>query len=185
MNRRLFAVLLVFALVVVLLPGCKGKPKEAPVAPPETGVTEHPSTTPMVESPTIKPITETPVSELPDDLDQINRSGLLKKVYFDFDRADLRADAIETLNANAAVLKKHSTLRIRIEGHCDERGTEEYNIGLGDRRAKAAYNYLVNLGVSAGRMETVSYGKSQPEDPSHNEDAWARNRRDVFLVVAK
>lgn len=184
MNRRLLAFSLMVTLVGFGLGACKKKAEEPPVEP-APATTPAATTERTIEQPQIKPIPETSVSELPNDLDQINRSGLLKKVYFDFDRADLRPDAIETLNANAAALKKHATLRIRIEGHCDERGTEEYNIGLGERRAKAAYTYLANLGVSASRMEIVSYGKSQPEDPSHNEDAWSRNRRDVFLVIAR
>lgn len=184
MNRRLLAFSLMVTLVGFGLGACKKKVEEPPVEPTPAS-TPAATTERTVEQPQIKPIPEASVSELPNDLDQINRSGLLKKVYFDFDRADLRPDAIETLNANAAALKKHATLRIRIEGHCDERGTEEYNIGLGERRAKAAYTYLANLGVAASRMEIVSYGKSQPEDPSHNEDAWSRNRRDVFLVIAR
>lgn len=182
MNRKLLALFFVFAMVTSLA-GCKKQPKPLPPPPQPTG--PEVGTTPSVEAPEIKRLTEMSTSELPDDLDQINRSGLLKKIHFDFDRSDLRPEDIETLNGNSAVLKKYPNLKIRIEGHCDERGTEEYNISLGDRRAKAAYNYLVNLGISAARMETVSYGKSQPEDPGHNEEAWAMNRRDVFLVIAK
>jgi peptidoglycan-associated lipoprotein len=183
MKTRL-TVLFAILILVCGITGCK-KPAEPPPAPP-TATTTTPSTPPpSIESPVMKPIQEEPVTEISGDLDQINRSGLMKKIYFDFDRSDLRPDAIATLEANATKLKQYPSLRIRIEGHCDERGTEEYNIGLGDRRAKASYNYLVNLGISPSRMETVTYGKSQPEDPGHNEEAWATNRRDVFLVIAK
>ena len=184
MNRRLMAVFLVFAMAGVLA-GCKKRVEPLPPPPPQQEAGERGPAVPQVETPAMQPLQETEVSEISDDIDQINRSGLLKKIYFDFDRSDLRPDAIATLDANASVLKKYATLRIRLEGHCDERGTEEYNIGLGDRRAKAAYNYLVNMGVSPSRMETVSYGKSQPEDMGRSEDAWAKNRRDVFLVVGK
>ncbi len=184
MQSRFTALFLAF-IFIGYLGGCK-KPTPPPSAPQQQENAQAPSSTaPTVETPVMKPIQEEVAGEISGDLDAINRSGLLKKVYFDFDKAMLRSDAIATLDANAGVLKKYATLRIRIEGHCDERGTEEYNIGLGDRRAKAAYSYLVNLGINPSRMETVSYGKSQPEDPSHNEDAWSKNRRDVFLVIAK
>ncbi|MEW6365455.1 MAG: peptidoglycan-associated lipoprotein Pal [Acidobacteriota bacterium] len=184
MNRRVLAVLLVLVMAGVFA-ACKKRVEPLPPPPPPTEAGERGPAGQQVETPAMQPLQETQVSEISDDIDQINRSGLLKKIYFDFDKSDLRPDAIATLDANAAQLKKYPTLRIRLEGHCDERGTEEYNIGLGDRRAKAAYNYLVNMGISPSRMETVSYGKSQPEDPGHNEEAWAKNRRDVFLVIGK
>lgn len=183
MSRKFVAFTLVFVFVCILA-GCKKRPPPPPPAPPTPAVTPTP-TTPTVEQQTMQPIPEASTSELSDDLDKINKSGLLKKIYFEFDRSELRADATATLDANATNLKKYSNLKIRIEGHCDERGTEEYNISLGERRAKVAYQYLVNVGVSPSRMEIVTYGKSQPEDPGHNEDAWSRNRRDVFLVIAK
>jgi peptidoglycan-associated lipoprotein len=106
-------------------------------------------------------------------------------VRFDFDRSDIREGDAQTLRRNADVLKKFDFLKITIEGHCDERGTVEYNLALGERRAKAAYDYLLSLGVAADRMKTVSYGKEVPLCQEHNEDCWARNRRAKFAVTGK
>jgi peptidoglycan-associated lipoprotein len=105
------------------------------------------------------------------------------KIYFDFDKFDLKADAREVLKTKAALLKKYSNVRILIEGHCDDRGTEEYNLALGERRARAAYEFLVLLGVKASQLEMVSYGEEYPADPANNETAWAKNRRDEFKII--
>lgn len=118
-------------------------------------------------------------------LEEINAAEFLKNIYFDFDKYDLRDDAVAQLNANARWIKEHDSVRVIIEGHCDERGTEEYNLALGERRAKAARSYLVRLGVTAHRMMTVSYGESQPMDPGHTEFAWAKNRRAHFRVIER
>lgn len=103
-------------------------------------------------------------------------------VYFDFDKYDLRADAIVTLDQNAAALKERSGIHLIIEGHCDECGSEKYNLALGDRRAQAARKYLVARGVEVDRIDTISYGEERPFDPGHNEEAWAKNRRAHFVV---
>lgn len=105
-----------------------------------------------------------------------------KKIYFDFDRFDLTTDAIGALNELAAFLKANADLKVSIEGNCDERGTNEYNLALGERRAKAAYDYLATQGIDAARLSTVSYGEERPADPGHNEEAWAKNRRDEFVL---
>lgn len=105
----------------------------------------------------------------------------VRTVYFDYDRSDLRPDARETLQHNAEVINSAPGPMILIAGHCDERGTQEYNLALGERRAQAARDYLIQLGVPAERLITVSYGEEQPADPGHNESAWARNRRAEFL----
>jgi peptidoglycan-associated lipoprotein len=97
-------------------------------------------------------------------------------VYFDFDKYDLRADAAPILDAQAAWLRKYADVQVRIEGNCDERGTREYNLALGARRANAVRDYLITRGVAAGRITTVSYGKERPLDPGSDEQAWARNR---------
>jgi peptidoglycan-associated lipoprotein len=89
------------------------------------------------------------------------------------------------LKENFALLKKYPVMKFQIEGHCDERGTGEYNLALGERRANSAKNYLVSLGISAARISTISYGKERPLDPGHNEEAWAKNRRDHFVVLSK
>jgi peptidoglycan-associated lipoprotein len=106
----------------------------------------------------------------------------LSPVYFEFDRYDLRDDARATLGANGKGLQDNASVNITIEGHCDERGTTEYNLALGEKRAKAAYDYLVSYGIPASRMSTVSYGEERPADPGHDEMAWAKNRRAEFVV---
>ena len=105
------------------------------------------------------------------------------RVFFDFDRSDLKPEARATLERQAAWLKQYSNVRLQIEGHCDERGSEEYNIALGARRAQAAKDYLQTLGVAADRMSTISYGKELPLCTEHTEDCWEQNRRDHFVVT--
>ncbi|MGH7290757.1 MAG: peptidoglycan-associated lipoprotein Pal [Myxococcota bacterium] len=109
-------------------------------------------------------------------------SSAFRTIYFDFDSSDLRADARDGLQANASYLKSNSTVAVTIAGSCDERGSAEYNLALGKRRADAAYKYLADLGVSSSRMTTISYGKERPAVEGHNELAWAKNRRDEFTT---
>ncbi len=116
---------------------------------------------------------------------EVLESKLLKDIRFDFDKYDIRPGDAEILKENAALLMKHPTLKIQIEGHCDERGTIEYNLALGERRANSAKKYLTSLGISADRVSTISYGKERPLDPGHNEEAWAKNRRDHFIILPK
>jgi len=106
-------------------------------------------------------------------------------IHFAFDRSDLRPDAREILDMHAKWLKEHPKYGVRIEGNCDERGTVEYNLALGNRRANSAMKYLVDLGVDKKRISTISYGKERPLDPGHDEEAWAKNRRDHFVVTEK
>ncbi len=106
-----------------------------------------------------------------------------EKIYFDFDKADLKPKARMVLRKKAAWLRQHPDFSVRIEGNCDERGTNEYNLALGQRRADAAKKFLVTLGVSPDRIITVSYGEERPVDPRHNEEAWAKNRRDEFRLI--
>ena len=106
----------------------------------------------------------------------------LKDIHFDFDKYDVRPDAARTLDANAAWLKSNGNQLLLIEGHCDERGTNEYNLALGERRAKSAMNYLVSQGVQASRITIISYGEERPLCTEHTETCWAQNRRDHFLV---
>lgn len=108
--------------------------------------------------------------------------GPLKDIHFAFDSYKLSADAKSTLAANADWLKMNSGKKVQVEGHCDERGTAEYNMVLGAHRAKAGADYLKSLGIAAGDISTVSYGEELPLDPAHNEAAWAKNRRDHFKV---
>ncbi|MBE9557070.1 MAG: peptidoglycan-associated lipoprotein Pal [Proteobacteria bacterium] len=104
------------------------------------------------------------------------------RIFFDFDKSDLRPDAIDQLNRQADFLKMNGAISVVIEGHCDERGTREYNLALGDRRASSAEQYLQSMGVDGGRVETISYGKERPAVLGSNEDAWGQNRRAVMVV---
>jgi peptidoglycan-associated lipoprotein len=108
--------------------------------------------------------------------------GQLKDAYFDLDRSDVRPDAQQTLTADADVLKANPSFGVAIEGHCDERGSEEYNLGLGDRRATAVKTFLVNLGVPADRLTTISYGKDRPQCADSTEECWQKNRRAHFQL---
>jgi peptidoglycan-associated lipoprotein len=116
---------------------------------------------------------------------EVLESKLLKDIHFDFDKYNIRRGDAEILKENAALLKKNPKIKIQIEGHCDERGTVEYNLALGERRANNTKRYLVSLGVSAARISTISYGKEKPLDPGHNEEAWAKNRRAHIVVLSK
>lgn len=107
----------------------------------------------------------------------------LATVYFDFDSAVLTQASRDILDKNAGILQKNDTMKIKIEGNCDERGSDEYNLALGERRAKSAMNYLVTLGVKPDRLSIISYGEEKPADPGHDEAAWAKNRRDEFVTV--
>ena len=104
------------------------------------------------------------------------------RVFFDFDKYNLKPDAQKTLQAQAAWMKKHPSVQIVVEGHCDERGTREYNLALGERRANSVKDYLVALGVAANRVTTISYGKERPVALGHNDASWSQNRRGVSVV---
>jgi peptidoglycan-associated lipoprotein len=108
----------------------------------------------------------------------------LQTVYFDFDSFKLRGDARATLKSNADYLKANPNITVQIEGHCDERGTTEYNLALGERRADATRNYLTKMGIAKSRVSVISYGKERPADAGHDESAWAKNRRSSFVVLS-
>jgi peptidoglycan-associated lipoprotein len=116
---------------------------------------------------------------------EIFESKLLKDIHFDFDKYDIRPGDAEILKEDAIVLKKLPNAKIQIEGHCDERGTIEYNLALGERRANSAKKYLISLGIPENLISTISYGKERPLDPGHNEDAWAKNRRAHIIILSK
>ncbi len=109
----------------------------------------------------------------------------IQNIYFDFDRSNIREDAREILKANAEIFRQKADAKIIVEGHCDERGTAEYNMALGERRAQETKQYLTNLGIDASRITTISYGEERPADDRSTEDAWAMNRRAQFVLEAK
>jgi len=170
-KRVTLAVLVIAVFLVTLVTACSTTPKEEPVATPAeqpTQVTEYkPAEKPVAVVEPAKP--QMAVVELGD-------------VYFAFDMYSLSAESRATLADNADILLANPGAMITIEGHCDERGTEEYNLGLGERRASSAKNYLVSLGVSASRIKTISYGEERPFQWGHNEDAWSQNRRAHSVV---
>ena len=116
---------------------------------------------------------------------EVFETKLLKDIHFDFDKYDIRRGDEEILRENAALIKKYPKVKIQIEGHCDERGTVEYNLALGERRANNAKKYLVSLGIASNRISTISYGKEKPLDPGRNEEAWANNRRAHIVLLSK
>lgn len=118
-------------------------------------------------------------------VEELNEQGVLADVQFGYDSADLSAEARAALERNAAWLNRYPTVRVLIEGHCDERGTVEYNLALGEGRARAVQDYLVRLGVSGDRLQIISYGKEFPIDPGHDEAAWRRNRRGHLEIIGR
>jgi peptidoglycan-associated lipoprotein len=183
---------LVLVLVSMMAAACGGKkpPVTRPMPPPAASASTTPVRPPAPPEPVAEP-TVVPPEPVRDDsissasLDDLNRNSPLKPAFYEYDSAELSADAQTALNANAGVLKRYGSWTVTIEGHCDERGTAEYNLALGERRAVAARAYLVSLGISADRLRTVSYGKEFPFDPGHDEAAFAKNRRAHFVITAK
>jgi peptidoglycan-associated lipoprotein len=125
-----------------------------------------------------------PLSDVSNATEVAEQKGWLKDAFFDFNSTVLRPDAETNLSESAKFLKSHPKFDVLIEGHCDERGTEQYNLALGEHRAYEAKEYLATLGYDAGRMKTVSYGKDRPFDTGHSEDAWAKNRRAHLVLEA-
>jgi len=191
-SRRAAAVAIAVALAVSVSACAKKKPPVARAIPPppppsESTVTDKPPAPPEpVREAAMPPEPITSSDTLAaTDIDQINKNSPFQPVFYAFDSAEVDAEAQKVLNANAEILRKYSTWVITIEGHADERGTAEYNLALGERRATAARTYLVSLGIPADRLKTVSYGKEFPFDPGHDEAAWAKNRRAHFVVTSK
>ena len=168
------------------LTACGKKPEPAPPMPPPPVAPEPPPPAPPPAArPEVQPQQDEYARLRAMSAEEIEKSGLLGEVYFDFDRSELRDADLPTLTKNAEALKRFDFLRITVEGHCDERGTVEYNLALGDRRARAAYDYLVSLGVPASRLKTVSYGKEVPACQASTEECWQKNRRAHFTVTGK
>jgi peptidoglycan-associated lipoprotein len=187
---RTVAALLPVISLTLLLAGCPKRPAmttaTAPppvppaAAPPTPAPAPAPAPTPApVAPPTVAPA---PAPAPPAPPKEYRSNAALKQIFFAFDRSNIRPDDAKTLDASAAYLKANPNLLVLIEGHCDERGTSEYNLALGERRAKAAMNHLVSNGIEASRITTISYGKERPVCTEKNEACWSRNRNDTFLT---
>jgi peptidoglycan-associated lipoprotein len=196
MTKRTVQILGVVAAVAlsVAAAACAKKPPtvERPMPPPADTTNAIPPTPPAPPRPVDEPIPVPPeppdsirAGDLKDDLDTLNRSGVLKPVYFDLDSSEVNADGQRSLQENAEMMRKNPQWQVTVEGHCDERGTAEYNLALGERRAIAARAYLVSLGIPAERVRVVTYGKEFPFEPGHDEAAWSKNRRAHFVITAR
>jgi peptidoglycan-associated lipoprotein len=186
----------VMLLGVIAVAGCATR--KPPASPqPSTGTLPPPATTAARPAPPAAapaPVGDAlilPVGAGGDEaitsrtLDDLNRESPLRPVFFPLDGFELDADAIRVIDANAAVLRRQPSWVITIEGHCDERGTAEYNLALGERRAGAVRAYLVSLGIPQERLRMVSFGKEFPFDSAHTDAAWAKNRRAHFVIAAQ
>lgn len=189
--RQLVPVFALTAAMAVAAAGCHKKvapPPPAPPPPPPTAPAQPPPPTP----PAPPPQRPAPPPQLTEEqifanksLAELNAERPLTDVYFDLDESTIRDDAKAPLQRNADWMKRWTSTQVTVEGHADERGSAEYNLGLGSRRADAVKQYLVSLGVQAGRITVVSKGKEQPVCSDHNEGCWQQNRRGHFVITAK
>ena len=179
--KKLLVLSLVLAVSLFAF-SCKKKVKTTPEPQPAVEKVEK------VEEPAPK-INPEPLSEeelfQKKTIEELNKEGVLKNVLFDFDKYNVREDQVPVVDGNAGYMKKFSTVKVLVEGHCDERGTEEYNMALGEKRAKSVKDYLVSLGIAEDRISVVSYGKTRPIDPSGTEEAFNKNSRAESKVTAK
>ena len=193
MSKAMTHVCVALLLLSVVVTGCSKKqaPVTKPAPPPNlsSGITapdENESTSESAR------VSETPLIEALDEdgisaraLEDLNRDSPLRPVFYGLDSSELDEPGRATVAANAQILKKYPKWAITVEGHCDERGTAEYNLALGERRAAAVKSYLVSLGIAADRILPVSYGKEFPFDSGHTDAAWASNRRAHFVITSK
>ncbi len=191
MYRRQLVVIALLALLVAGACAKKKPPVARPTMPPPaasgpTTAARPPAPPEPVQEPQpvpAEPITSDTLSA--SDIDTLNRNSPFQPVFYGYDQDTIDEAGQQALNTNAALMKKYPTWIVTIEGHSDERGTAEYNLALGERRALAARNYLVSLGIPADRLRTVSYGKEFPFEPGHDEGSWSKNRRAHFVVTSK
>ncbi len=196
--KRLHALTLVLGFAVALTGCVKNRPAATPAPAPNPFPGSVSSrTTPATVSgeapptPVVVPMDATVSAISANDpfvntsIVDINKDSPLRPVFFAYDSDALDETARTTMSANADVLRKYGTWIVTVEGHCDERGTAEYNLALGDRRAEAVKNYMVSLGIPASRLKTVSYGSEFPFAPGHDEKSWSQNRRAHFMLTAK
>ncbi len=170
-----------FVLVIAgtLLAGCAGAGPQRQPTEPSAEPVESPETTP---APPTSPAQPPAFDAAGNPFVPGSSTRLLPRTfYFDYDRAALNQDDLAALEMHATILRNHSDREVVIEGHADERGTREYNLALGERRADAVRSFLVSAGVSPNQIEMVSYGEERPEDPGHEESAWSRNRRAILI----
>ena len=179
------------AMILFMAAACNRNPppvpRPTPPAPPAATAPARPPAPPKpVAEPLLvppEPIRDETISSA--SLDDLNKNSPLKPIFFSYDSSELSPAAIATLEENAAVLRQFPTWRVTLEGHCDERGTAEYNLALGERRAVAGRAHLISLGISADRLRTVSYGKEFPFDPGRDETAFSKNRRAHFVITGR
>ena len=177
-RARYFLFLLVIVTLAFSVTACHKKKAFEPPAT-ETGTSK--SGTGEVPPPVVKPTSDSGVTL--DIFDEVNKQ--LQPVFFDYNKYDIREDQIPSLQSNGRVLKQNATVSVLIEGHCDERGTDEYNQALGEKRAGAAKDFLVSLGIAESRLSTISYGETRPFAQGHDEDALRLNRRAHFVAVRR
>jgi peptidoglycan-associated lipoprotein len=185
MSRRVLIVFVVSVFLVASV-GCRSRRSVPPrSAPPTTAAAEVPVPAPGSAGDFSLQPSDPEIRTA--DISAVNRmareQGLIQDAFFAFDESTLDADAQEALRRSATWLRAHPGYRLRVEGHCDERGTEQYNLALGDRRASTAETYLIALGVLPNRISTVSYGESRPFEEGANEAAWAQNRRAHLVLM--
>jgi peptidoglycan-associated lipoprotein len=188
MNRTYRLAIASFAVVALAASaGCSSKPKPAQASAAASPASSTPGSMERVPEPTDITVSPDPagVDGAAVSIDDMNRRGYLKDVFFELDRSEVRTDQREILDQNASWLRKRPEVRIVIEGHCDERGTAQYNMALGERRAQTVTDYLVALGIQASRIQVVSYGKERPFTRGHDDRSWSQNRRAHFVVTAK
>ena len=189
MESRAARVFLVLSCVAFMAAGCAKQElvkKDEGVAPAATSPAKAAVKTEVVKEQPVKQakVGESTLGEVQKSAGQIEElKSALNKIYFDFDSYKLSEAARSDLAKNAQILKKDPAEKVRVEGNCDERGSDEYNLALGEKRAKEAMQYMVNLGIPADRLSIISYGKEKPLDPGHDEAAWAKNRRDDFVAM--
>ncbi|MGZ3636013.1 MAG: peptidoglycan-associated lipoprotein Pal [Syntrophales bacterium] len=186
-QKILMTLFLVAIICVFVLPaGCakKATMKEAPAMEKEAVVEKQaPAQAPPAKAPEEPKVDEAAMGAAAAAAQADKEASEFADINFAFDRFDLRPEARKILDIHAKWLSAHPEFVVRIEGNCDERGTAEYNLALGQRRAASAMKYLVDLGVGQNRLSTISYGEERPLDPGHDEEAWAKNRRDHFSVT--
>jgi peptidoglycan-associated lipoprotein len=190
MRKRYLSFIAVCLALIVVVAGCRRNPPQvaaAPPPPPPAAPAPPPPPPPPpapAPAPAPAPLTEEQIFAKK-TLDQLNSERPLADVFFDYDKSEVRADARPALQANADWMKKWTSTQVTVEGHADSRGSSEYNLALGSRRANSTKDYLVSLGVPANRLTVVSKGKESPFCTEESESCWQQNRRGHFLITAK